>query len=95
MLARAGADWVLTCRIQARARHDEIAGEHEGAVKIRIQAPPADGAANKALVAFLAQRFGVSKARVTLERGHTARRKRVRIHGTDGEPPAPPPELLG
>ncbi len=94
MLSRDGADWVLRCRIQPRARRDEIAGEHDGAAKIRIQAPPADGAANKALIAFLAKRFGVSKARVSIEQGTAARDKRVRIRGADGEPPAPPPELL-
>jgi uncharacterized protein (TIGR00251 family) len=95
MLTRDGADWLLQCRVQARARRDEFAGEHDGAIKIRIQAPPANGAANKALMAFLAGRFGVNKARVTLERGQAARHKRVRIHGADGQPPAPPPELLG
>lgn len=94
MLTRDGADWVLTCRVQPRAKRDEIAGEHDGAVKIRVQAPPADGAANKALIAFLAKRFGVRKSSVSIEQGTTARDKRVRIRGADGEPPAPPPELL-
>jgi len=94
MLTREGADWVLNCRVQPGAKREEIAGEHDGAVKIRIQAPPADGAANKALIAFLARRFGVRKSGVTIEQGATARNKRVRIRGSGTEPPKPPPELL-
>jgi len=93
MLARDGTDWVLTCQLQPRAKRDEIVGEHGGAVKIRVQAPPADGAANKALIALLAKRFRVSKSRVTIEHGRTARHKRVRIRGADGESPVPPAEL--
>jgi uncharacterized protein YggU (UPF0235/DUF167 family) len=50
-------------------------------VKIRLAAPPVDGAANAALIAFLAERLGVPRAAVTVVAGATARRKRVAITG--------------
>lgn len=86
MIYRDGEDWVLDCHIQPRAKRDQILGEHNGAVKIRIQAPPADGAANKALVALLAKEFAVSKSRVVIEHGAGGRRKRVRVHAAGALP---------
>ena len=76
---RNGDDLILECLLQPRAGQDALAGEHNGALKIRISAPPVDGKANAALKKFLAGAFGVSKARVTIEAGETSRRKRVRI----------------
>jgi uncharacterized protein len=54
---------------------------HGDAVKIRIAAPPANGAANEELVRFLAERLGVPRGAVTLVTGATGRRKTVRIEG--------------
>lgn len=88
MYSRDGDDILLDCLIQPRAGRDEIVGEHDGALKIRIKAPPVDGAANKQLIAFLAKQFGVGKRAVTLESGDTGRRKRVRIHAPGRIPPA-------
>jgi uncharacterized protein (TIGR00251 family) len=48
---------------------------------VRLAAPPVEGAANKALIAFLAEAFGVSKSAVRVESGERSRRKRVRISG--------------
>lgn len=48
---------------------------------MRVAAPPVDGAANEALMAFIAKSFGVSKRAVTLISGDTARHKRLRITG--------------
>jgi hypothetical protein len=52
---------------------------HGDAVKLRLAAPPVDGAANAELVRFLAERLGVARADVTIVRGATARRKTVRV----------------
>lgn len=52
------------------------------AVKIRLRAPPVDGAANDELVRFLAARLGVGRRDVEIVGGATARTKRVRIGGT-------------
>jgi uncharacterized protein (TIGR00251 family) len=56
-------------------------GRHGDAIKIRLQAPPVDGAANEALIRFLAERLGVSRAAVRIVSGETARRKRVEVTG--------------
>jgi uncharacterized protein len=75
----------LTVRLLPRASKDEIAGRHGGSIRIRLTAPPVDGAANDALVRFLADRLGVARATVTLVRGHAARDKTVHIAGLPPE----------
>lgn len=69
--------------MQPRASRDEIAGLQGDAVKVRVTAPPADGEANDAVVALLSLRLRVPRAAVTLRRGHSGRRKLVRIEGLD------------
>lgn len=73
-----GADLVLTVRVQPRASRDELL--LDGArLRVRIGAPPVDGAANAYLLRFLAAQFGVAPSRATLVRGSAAREKIVRI----------------
>ena len=74
---------ILTLHIQPGAKKTEITGLHGEALKIRLAAPPVDGKANAALIAFLAKACGVSKSSVELVSGDTSRAKRVRIHGVD------------
>lgn len=88
LLTRDGDDLLLSCYLQPRASRTEIIGEHDGALKIRISAPPVDGAANAELIAFLAKLCGVSKQQVVIENGATGRRKRVRIRGVSDIPAA-------
>jgi hypothetical protein len=76
---RDGRDLVLEVRVQPRASRNELAGLHGDRVRVRLQAPPVDGRANAALVEFLAEAFGVPRARVTIEHGLAGRDKRVRI----------------
>lgn len=76
-----GADVVLALHIQPGAKRSEVVGQHGDALKIRLAAPPVDGKANAALVAFLAARLGVPKARIELVAGQSSRAKRVRIAG--------------
>jgi uncharacterized protein (TIGR00251 family) len=80
-----GAGVVLTLHIQPGAKRTECAGLHGEALKIRLAAPPVDGRANEALVAFLAKALGVPKSRVELVSGETSRAKRVRVDGVDAE----------
>lgn len=68
-----------------RAKVTEVAGCHGDAVRIRLAAPPVDGAANAELVRFLAERFGVPRSAVTIVRGATARRKTVAILGVTAD----------
>jgi uncharacterized protein (TIGR00251 family) len=81
----AGDDVVLSLHIQPGAKKTEVAGLHGEALKIRLHAPPVDGKANEALIAFLAERLGALKARVVLEAGQTSRSKRVRVVGVTAE----------
>lgn len=70
---------VLSLHAQPGASKSSLAGTHGEALKIRIQARPVEGAANAALLAFLAARLGVAKSSLELVAGHSARAKRVRI----------------
>lgn len=74
---------ILTLHIQPGAKKTEITGLHGEALKIRLAAPPVDGKANAALIAFLAKACGVSKSSVELVSGDTSRAKRVRVTGAD------------
>jgi len=74
---------ILTLHIQPGAKKTEITGLHGDALKIRLAAPPVDGKANAALIAFLAKACGVSKSSVELVSGDTSRAKRVRVSGAD------------
>lgn len=80
---------LLHCHIQPGAKVTEVSGTHGDRLKIRLQAPPVDGKANEALVAFLAREFGVAKSAVTLVRGHSSRQKTVKIE----QPQTLPPEF--
>jgi uncharacterized protein (TIGR00251 family) len=73
----------LRVRLQPRGRRDEVVGERDGAVVIRVTAPPVDGKANAALCRFVARAAGVAPSRVCVVRGHTARDKVVRVEGAD------------
>jgi uncharacterized protein len=70
---------VLELHVQPGARRTEFAGEHDGRLKVRLAARAIDGAANAALIEFLAGKFGVPRRNVTIEQGLRSRRKRVSI----------------
>ena len=72
---------VIDLVVQPRASRTRVVGEHDGRLKIQLAAPPVDGEANAALVAFLADAVGVRKADVVLLAGEAGRRKRVRVAG--------------
>jgi len=71
----------LTLHVQPRARRTEVAGLHGDAVKVRLAAPPVDGAANAELVRFVAECLGVPRAAVRVVAGPAARRKVVEVDG--------------
>ncbi len=71
---------LLNIRVQPRASRDEIVGPHgDGALKVRITAPPVEGKANAYLIRFLARAFGVSRSQVSLLGGDSSRNKRIAI----------------
>jgi uncharacterized protein (TIGR00251 family) len=68
-------------RVQPRAARSEVAGRHGEALRIRLAAPPVDGAANEALVDLLAGLLGVPRRAVRIAAGHASRSKLVEVDG--------------
>jgi uncharacterized protein (TIGR00251 family) len=75
----------ISVYVQPRASKTIIAGMHDGCVKIRLAAPPVDGAANAALVAFVAEQLRIAKSRVRVVTGLSSRRKVVEVDGVTAE----------
>lgn len=71
----------FTVYVQPRAKKNQISGVHGEAIKVRVAAPPIDGAADKALTAFIAKRLGVRKSVVRILRGETSRQKVIEVEG--------------
>jgi uncharacterized protein (TIGR00251 family) len=72
---------VLELLVQPRASRTRVVGEHDGRLKIQLAAPPVDGEANAALLAFLADALGLKRGDLALLAGESGRRKRVRAAG--------------
>jgi uncharacterized protein (TIGR00251 family) len=75
----------LRVRVQPRAKRSELAGRREGALVVRVAAPPVDGKANAAVCALIATAAGVPKSRVSVVRGAGSRDKVVRVEGVEAE----------
>jgi hypothetical protein len=71
--------------IQPGARKNAFCGLHQGNLKLKVQAPPSEGKANKEVVAFLARQLGVKRSRVQLESGQRTRKKSILL-SVDKEP---------
>ncbi len=71
----------VAIRLQPRSSRDQVLGERDGAIAIKLQAPPVDGEANAALLRFVARRLGVPPRDVTLVRGATSRSKWIAVQG--------------
>lgn len=69
--------------VQPRASRTEVVGPHGDALKIRLAAPPVDGAANEELIRFLAKLLGTSVSRVSVVSGESSRQKVVAVEGVD------------
>lgn len=70
-------------KVSPRASRTAAAGILAGALKVRVAAPPVEGAANRELTAYLAKRCGVPRSAVTIDSGEGSKRKMVRITGID------------
>ena len=80
---KAGA--VLTVHIQPKASTTECVGFHGDAIKIRVAAPPVDGAANDELIRFLARQLSIPAASVQIQSGANGRHKRVLVKGATAQ----------
>ena len=76
---------IFTVRVVPRSSKSEIVGCHDGALKIRLAAPPVEGAANEELRKLLAQVFEVPKSAVEIVHGETSKTKQVRVVGASAE----------
>ena len=72
-------DLEVEVRVQPRASRDRLDGFRDGALRVRVGAPPERGKANASVLRLLAKTLGIARRRVTLVRGETSRTKRVRI----------------
>jgi uncharacterized protein (TIGR00251 family) len=68
-------------KLVPRASREDVAGVQQGALRIRLNAPPVEGAANRALVEFLARLLDVPRGDVDILSGHGSRRKVVTVRG--------------
>ena len=75
----------LAVRIAPRSSRNAVLGTHDGALKIALTAPPVDGEANAALIAFVAKSLGVAKRQVRIASGATQKEKVLELDGVDVE----------
>ena len=76
---------VFTVRVVPRASRSSIIGEHDGALRVRVAAPPVDGAANEELVRVLARALDLPAHDIEIMSGHTSKLKQVRASGATRE----------
>jgi uncharacterized protein len=85
MIERTTTGIRLRLHVQPRASRSELAGRHGDAIKIRLTTPPVHGAANEALLRFLASRLEVPLSALRLVAGGTGRSKVVTIEAITPE----------
>ena len=74
---------ILTIKATPRAKRSEVSGFDPDWIRLRIQAPPVDGKANEAIIAFFSEAFHVHRRAVEICTGDTSRLKRIRLHGVE------------
>ncbi len=72
---------VFSVRVQPRASKKGVEGVRDGALRVRLTAPPAEGAANEQLVEVLSKEFGIKKSSIRIVKGHSSRDKLVEVRG--------------
>ena len=75
----------IDVRVVPRAGRSEVAGTRDGALLVRLAAPPVDGAANAELIDLIARALHVPKRDITIVSGERSRKKRIRIAGMNAE----------
>ena len=67
-------------RVIPRSSKSEVVGELDGALKVKLKAPPVDGAANDELIRLLSKEFGISRSDIEIVSGLTSKSKRIRVN---------------
>ena len=87
---KTGVGWLIAVHAQPGAKKSAVAGLHGEALKIRIAAPPVEGKANEALIAFVAKMLDVPRRTVSVVKGESSREKLLLV----ADPSANPARLL-
>ncbi len=72
---------ILSVRIQPRASKDEIVGEYNGALKIKLTSPPVEGEANRRCVEYLSKKLKIAKSQMEIIKGEKSKDKLIKIIG--------------
>lgn len=75
----------LKVRVIPKSAQNTIVGWHEDALKVKVQAPPEDGKANKAVIALLAKQVGLAAKYIHVKQGHAYSNKVLEIEGLTEE----------
>ncbi len=81
MLSQTKDGVIIAVRVVPRAGRSGIAGTREGALLVRLNAAPVDGAANAELIEVIADAMGVPKRSISITAGEKSRRKTVQVSG--------------
>lgn len=81
-----GSNLLIQVYVQPRASKNQVCGIHEGELKLKLAAPPVDGAANDECRSFFAKLLKVPKSAVSIISGETSRHKRLKIDGGTAGP---------
>jgi uncharacterized protein (TIGR00251 family) len=73
--------FIIAFHCQPGSKKTEVQGEHDGRLKLRLAAPPVEGKANDALIAYLSKIFKINRSQVELLAGDLSRLKRVKVSG--------------
>ena len=76
---------VFKVYVVPRASRSEVVGEYNGSLRVRIAAPPVEGAANEELIRILAKTFNVSRSAVKIVSGHSSKLKQIGLEGSTNE----------
>ena len=71
----------IEVKVQPRSSRNQISGEQDGALKVKLTAPPVEGEANDACIRYVAGLLGVPRSSVDILRGRTSRKKTLRVRG--------------
>jgi len=76
---------IFKIKVQPGAAKNEIVGVQGDVLRIKINAPPVKGKANRALIDFLAEKLGVKKSEIEILSGHTSKIKKIKVLGEGGK----------
>ncbi|MEN6391034.1 MAG: DUF167 domain-containing protein [Syntrophomonas sp.] len=74
----------IEIKVQPRSSRNQILGEQDGALRVKLTAPPVDGEANQALLAFLAGQLKIPRKNLRIIRGESSRQKLLEVTGLSG-----------